>query len=76
MSKKNISFEDAMKELEEIVTRLEDPKNTMAESMELFQRGVELTKLCESSLKDYEGKITMLIEISDGEATEEVFEAE
>jgi exodeoxyribonuclease VII small subunit len=40
----NISFEQAMAELEEIVKKLEKGELTLEDSINCFQRGVELTK--------------------------------
>ena len=59
---KNISYEDAMKELEGIVNRLDTVDGTLVESIVLFQRGIELTKLCSNKLEEIEKKIRIITE--------------
>jgi exodeoxyribonuclease VII small subunit len=60
------SFEQAVTELEEIVNKLEKGELTLDESIQYFQRGVELTKYCSKKLDEAERSITMLIEGEDG----------
>ncbi|MGI6669207.1 MAG: exodeoxyribonuclease VII small subunit [Acetivibrionales bacterium] len=62
----NISFEQAMAELEEIVKKLEKGELTLEDSINCFQRGVELTKYCSKKLDEAERSITMLIESEKG----------
>jgi exodeoxyribonuclease VII small subunit len=64
------SFEKAAAELEEIVKKLEKGELTLDESIECFQRGVELTKYCSKRLDEAERSITMLIEGENGQITE------
>ena len=66
MSDKNLSFEQAVAELEDIVKRLEKGELTLDESINFFQRGVELTRYCNKKLDAAERSITMLIEGEDG----------
>jgi exodeoxyribonuclease VII small subunit len=65
------SFEEAVKELEEIVEKLERGELSLDESLENFQRGVELSKYCSKRLDDVEKKISFLIENEKGEIIEE-----
>ncbi|MGE5614163.1 MAG: exodeoxyribonuclease VII small subunit [Bacillota bacterium] len=62
----NASFEQAMAELEEIVKKLEKGELTLEDSINCFQRGVELTKYCSKKLDEAERSITMLIESENG----------
>lgn len=62
MRKSEKGFEEAMKELEEIVETLEKGDLTLDESIKVFQRGIELSKFCSKRLNEVERKITMLIE--------------
>jgi exodeoxyribonuclease VII small subunit len=62
----NASFEQAMAELEEIVKKLEKGELTLEDSINCFQRGVELTKYCSKKLDEAERSITMLIESEKG----------
>ena len=66
MSEKNLSFEQAVAELEDIVKRLEKGELTLDESINFFQKGVELTRYCNKKLDAAERSITMLIEGEDG----------
>lgn len=66
MSEKSLSFEQAVAELEEIVKKLEKGELTLEESIQYFQRGVELTRYCSKKLDEAERSITMLIEGEDG----------
>ena len=43
-------FEELLKELEEIVKELESGKLTLEESIEKYQRGVELSNICKEKL--------------------------
>ena len=67
-----LKFEDALKELELTVKKLESGETTLEEAMELFEKGVGLTKECRKLLEDAELKVTKLL--ADG--TEEDFEAQ
>ena len=71
-----VSYEDAMKKLEEIVTKLESGEISLDESMRLFQQGTELTRVCSEKLNAIERQITKLIEKTDGSVTEEPIDTE
>jgi len=51
------SFEQALKELEGIVQRLEQEEVSLEESIELYQKGVKLSKKCSEILEKAELKI-------------------
>ena len=72
MPKKEISFDSAMKRLEEIVNSLESGSCPLEESLTLFEEGVKLVKLCNKKLESVEGSIKKLSNI-DGEMVEEDF---
>ncbi len=59
-NKTNISFENALKELEQIVEKLEEGNLSLEKSIELFERGISLSKLCNDMLEEAEGKIEIL----------------
>ena len=65
MSKKE-TFEDTLKELELIVEKLESGSLGLDEMLELFEKGIKLTKSCQSELKEAENKIKTIIKSSDG----------
>jgi len=54
------NFEQAMQELEALVERMEKGDLTLEESLKDFERGVALTRICQSALRDAEQKVQML----------------
>jgi len=54
------SFEDAQRELEQIVERLERGEAGLDEAIQLWERGEELYKLCVGKLDSAQGKIEEL----------------
>jgi exodeoxyribonuclease VII small subunit len=55
-----VSFEDAQRELEQIVERLEHGQAPLDEAIALWERGEELYKLCLTKLDSAQGKIEEL----------------
>ena len=55
-----MSFEEAQRELEEIVHRLESGDAPLDEALKLWERGEELYRLCKDRLDAAEGKIEEL----------------
>lgn len=62
MDEKELTFEEAMQELEQIVNKLESGEVSLEESIELFQLGMKLSQACSGKLDEVERKIEMLIE--------------
>ena len=54
MARKKLSFEEAMKRLEEIVSHLEKGDIPLEESIRLFEEGSGLLVLCSSQLEEAE----------------------
>lgn len=52
-----LTYEAAREELVEVVRRLESGGVPLAESMELWQRGEKLAKLCQEHLDDARAKV-------------------
>jgi exodeoxyribonuclease VII small subunit len=69
---KDLTFETALKELEEITRKLEEGKHSLEDSMELYERGVLLKDFCEKKLKEAEGKWMILKKKPGGEVEAEV----
>ena len=63
-----MTFEDALKNLEEIVTRLEGGQVSLEESITLYERGESLKRRCEALLKDAEMRIEKITLSADGRA--------
>ena len=57
----NITFEQAMNRLEEIVSALENNQISFEKSVELFQEGIQLTKLCNDKLEGIENKVAKIL---------------
>ncbi len=58
MSKKERpNFEEALKRLEEIVDELEDDSISLKRSIQLYEEGIELSKLCTNTLEEAELRI-------------------
>ena len=55
-------FESALKELEALVERMESGDLPLEQALQMFERGVELTRICQASLKQAELKVEQLIE--------------
>ncbi len=70
--KKNIEFEQALKELEEITSRLAGGDLSLKESLKLYERGINLKKICKDKLGKAANRIKILKD-SDGELKEEDF---
>ncbi|RMG54609.1 MAG: exodeoxyribonuclease VII small subunit [Acidobacteria bacterium] len=61
-SAKEETFEASLKELEEIVEQLESGDLPLEKSLELFERGIALTRACQRRLDEAERKVEMLIQ--------------
>ena len=65
-------FETAMRDLEELVERLEQGDLPLEESLAAFERGVMLTRACQTALKEAEQKVEILLKKA-GEPAVEAF---
>ena len=72
----NLSYEEALRRLEDVVNKLETADVSLDKSLELFQQGVILSRACTARLDAIERKITQLIENPDGTVSEEPFSDE
>ena len=72
---KPLDFEAAMRDLEEIVERLEHGDLPLEESLKAFERGIMLTRNCQAALKDAEQKVEILLKKA-GEARVEAFDTD
>ena len=68
---KELTFESAMKRLEEIVNALESGQVSLDDSLKLFEEGIKLTKYCENELKNIENKAAKILENSKEEDFQE-----
>ena len=72
---KGPDFEQALGELESVVDRLEHGDLPLEEALKQFERGIELARACQSSLKQAEQRVEILLQ-KDPQAAPEPFEAE
>jgi exodeoxyribonuclease VII small subunit len=64
------SFEDTLAELEQLVNRLERGDISLEESLQSFERGVNLTRSCQKALQEAEQKVQILIDKNGSQALE------
>lgn len=62
----DLTFEKALAELEAITEKLEDGKESLENSMRLYEQGLALKEFCEQKLKEAEGKWLILKKQKDG----------
>ena len=72
MEKKEISFEEIMKQLEEVTSELEKGDLNLEDAVKKFELGMELSKKANAILEKSEKRITILIE-NEGQLKEENF---
>lgn len=64
-----MSFEEAMAELEQVVGQLERGDVALEQSITLYERGAELKAHCEAKLKAAEEKVAAITLNADGQPT-------
>ena len=78
MNKKNdikeLTFEQALSELEEIVEKLEQGDIDLEDSIDIYERGTLLKAHCEEKLKSAKLKVDKIISQPDGDFTSEPYE--
>ena len=62
MENNEFDFEKALARLEEIVTKLEEGKSSLAESLKLYEEGVGLSTALQKKLKDVEVQTVKIFE--------------
>ncbi len=62
-----MTFEQAMARLEQIVATLESGRSTLDDSLRLFEEGARLTAFCQNALKTAEQKIVKLTNAESGD---------
>ena len=74
MEIKDIKFEEALSRLEEIVRELENGTAELDKSLDMFEEGVALVKLCSGKLDEAEKRINILINNGNGGYDEKPFD--
>ena len=62
MSKAKVNFEESMQSLESIVKSLESGQLSLEESIQAFEQGMQIGKVCQKTLKDAELRIEKLMD--------------
>ncbi len=71
---KELTFEQSIGRLEEIVEKLEAGQVPLDESLKLFEEGVKLSRFCNTKLEEIERKIEILTKGEGGELKAEPFD--
>ncbi|MGA1072635.1 MAG: exodeoxyribonuclease VII small subunit [Pseudohongiellaceae bacterium] len=58
------NFEDSLEQLETLVAAMEDGELSLEESLEAFEKGVKLTRECQTALRQAEQKVQVLLDES------------
>jgi len=72
MAKK--TFEQALKQLEQIVQDLESGDMPLEKAIKKFEEGIQLSKYCTDKLDESEKRITILMQDAAGNVTEKPFD--
>ncbi|MFQ3542822.1 exodeoxyribonuclease VII small subunit [Halobacillus rhizosphaerae] len=60
-SKEEVSFEEAMKNLEELVEKLEAGDVPLEKAIQYYQEGMKLSKICNEKLVHVEGQMQKIM---------------
>ncbi|MET4025313.1 exodeoxyribonuclease VII small subunit [Marinobacter sp. MBR-99] len=69
-------FEKSLDELEQLVRDLEQGELSLEQSLAAFERGVKLTRECQTALKTAEQRVEQLVQNSDGSLETRPFSAD
>ena len=69
MAKKQMTFEESMERLEEVLCRLENGNETLDASLKLYEEGISLVRACTERLENAEQRMKILQVQADGSAT-------
>lgn len=72
---KKVTFDSALKRLEEIVDLLEAGQLSLEESLKVFEEGVKMSLYCQEELQKTDGKVSLLIKKMNGSMELADFEA-
>jgi exodeoxyribonuclease VII small subunit len=72
---KNLKFEESMVKLEKIVEQMETGDLELEKSLELFEEGIRLVRLCSSKLEETKKKVEILVK-KNGKITAQPFKEE
>jgi exodeoxyribonuclease VII small subunit len=76
VKKKDLGFEESLKKLEEIASKMGEENLSLEESLKMFQEGMELSTFCNKKLDEAEKKISIVLKNSEGKLMESNFSTE
>ncbi len=71
MAEKKIEFEEGLERLAQIVRQLEAGNTPLDKSLELYEEGVKLVKLCSKAIENAEKKVKILVAKENGLSEED-----
>jgi exodeoxyribonuclease VII small subunit len=74
--KKDLSFEEAFKQLEHILKLLEEGEPELEEAIKLYEEGMKLVHFCEEKLKNAKAKVEVILKDREGFKLETLEKAE
>lgn len=69
-----MNFETALNELETLIDKMETGQLSLEDSLQCFEEGIKLARHCQTSLKEAEQKVQILVQKDNGELALEPFE--
>ncbi|MFO7952380.1 MAG: exodeoxyribonuclease VII small subunit [Bacillota bacterium] len=72
----DMSYEEAIKKLEEIVQRLENAEIPLEESLSSFQEGIALSRYCREKLAEIEYRVEYLLKEEQQQSLKDISEDE
>lgn len=73
-SRTDVSFEQALKKLEEAVRKLEDGSLGLEEALKTFEQGIHWSRQCQQRLLDAEKRVEILLKADKEELTQVAFD--
>ena len=73
METQSVSFEENLKQLQNTVQQLESGELTLEQSLQTFEKGVQLTRQCQTALSQAEQKVELLLKKEDGTPSSQTF---
>jgi exodeoxyribonuclease VII small subunit len=70
------NFEASLAELESLVQQMEQGDLTLEDSLAAFERGISLTRGCQTALAQAEQKVNVLMQDAQGRVVEQPFSKE
>ena len=70
----DMTFEDALTQLEKAVEQLESGELPLEQALEVFETGVSMSRLCSTKLNEVEKKVELLLNVKEGEPETAAFD--